>query len=112
MERTKGKALGIRLIGTRGTYKTPNNFDVLNKLSLEELNGIRTMVQELVVKKREESGDSKKQGLKLGQIVLINHDGHDGETFKILKMNRKRAVLQSLAEQHKKYNVPYNMIST
>ena len=78
----------------------------INKLSLEELNTLKSqIVRELDLRVR-----SLGNQIRVGQLVKVNHNKTYGKQFKVIKVNNKSLKLEEVGNSYKKYNVSYSLV--
>jgi hypothetical protein len=85
------------------------NYSELNKMTLEELRNLNSLVVEVIKSKRAMAAFEKKQELRVGMTVKVNHPKLMGKQLQVEKVNRTKASLKVL-NGFGSYNVPLNMI--
>ena len=92
------------------TLKPKNmNYSELNKMSIEELRNLNSLVVEVIKSKRALMAYEKKNELRVGMTVSVNHPKLMGKQLRVEKINRTKASLKVL-NGFGSYNVPINMI--
>ena len=86
------------------------NFSQLNQMSLEELRNLNSLVVEVMKSKRAMASFEKKQELRVGMNVKVNHPKLMGKQLRVEKINRTKAFLKVLSGGFGSYNVPISMI--
>jgi len=86
------------------------NFSQLNQMSLEELRTLNSLVVEVMKSKRAMASFEKKQELRVGMNVKVNHPKLMGKQLRVEKINRTKASLKVLSGGFGSYNVPISMI--
>ncbi len=86
------------------------NFSQLNQMSLEELRTLNSLVVEVMKSKRAMASFEKKQELRVGMNVKVNHPKLMGKQLRVEKINRTKAFLKVLSGGFGSYNVPISMI--
>jgi hypothetical protein len=86
------------------------NYSQLNQMSLEELRSLNSLVVEVINSKRAMMAFEKKQELRVGMTVKVNHPKLMGKQLRVEKVNRTKASLRVLSGGFGSYNVPLNMI--
>jgi hypothetical protein len=86
------------------------NFSQLNQMSLEELRNLNSLVVEVIKSKRAMEAFEKKQELRVGMNVKVNHPKLMGKQLRVEKVNRTKASLRVLNGGFGSYNVPISMI--
>jgi hypothetical protein len=86
------------------------NFSQLNQMSLEELRNLNSLVVEVMKSKRAMASFEKKQELRVGMNVKVNHPKLMGKQLRVEKINRTKASLKVLSGGFGSYNVPISMI--
>jgi hypothetical protein len=86
------------------------NYSQLNQLSLEELRNLNSLVVEVMNSKRAMVSYEKKQELRVGMNVKVNHPKLMGKQLRVEKVNRTKASLQVLSGGFGSYTVPLSMI--
>ena len=86
------------------------NYSQLNQMSLEELRSLNSLVVEVIKSKRAMAAFEKKQELRVGMTVKVNHPKLMGKQLRVEKVNRTKASLKVLSGGFGSYNVPLNMI--
>ena len=86
------------------------NFSQLNQMSLEELRNLNSLVVEVIKSKRAMESFEKKQELRIGMNVKVNHPKLMGKQLRVEKVNRTKASLRVLSGGFGSYNVPLSMI--
>ena len=85
------------------------NYSQLNQMSLEELRNLNSLVVEVIKSKRAIIAFEKKQELRVGMTVSVNHPKLMGKQLRVEKVNRTKASLK-LLNGFGSYSVPLNMI--
>ena len=85
------------------------NYSQLNQMSLEELRNLNSLVVEVMNSKRAMIAYEKKQELRVGMNVKVNHPKLMGKQLRVEKINRAKASL-SVLNGVGFYNVPLGMI--
>jgi hypothetical protein len=85
------------------------NYSELNKMSIEELRNLNSLVVEVIKSKKSLMAFEKKQELRVGMNVSVNHPKLMGKQLRVEKINRTKASLTVL-NGFGSYNVPINMI--
>ena len=86
------------------------NYSQLNQMSLEELRSLNSLVVEVIKSKRAMATFEKKQELRVGMTVKVNHPKLAGKQLRIEKVNRTKASLKVLSGGFGSYTVPLSMI--
>jgi hypothetical protein len=86
------------------------NYSQLNQMSLEELRNLNSLVVEVMNSKRAMVAYEKKQELRVGMNVKVNHPKLMGKQLRVEKVNRTKASLKVLSGGFGSYNVPLTMI--
>jgi transcription antitermination factor NusG len=86
------------------------NYSQLNQLSLEELRNLNSLVVEVMNSKRAMVAYEKKQELRVGMNVKVNHPKLMGKQLRVEKVNRTKASLKVLTGGFGSYTVPLSMI--
>ena len=86
------------------------NYSQLNQMSLEELRNINSLVVEVMNSKRAMIAYEKKQELRVGMNVKVNHPKLMGKQLRVEKVNRTKASLKVLSGGFGSYTVPLSMI--
>jgi len=86
------------------------NYSQLNQMSLEELRNLNSLVVEVINSKRAMVSYEKKQELRVGMNVKVNHPKLMGKQLRVEKVNRTKASLKVLSGGFGSYNVPLTMI--
>lgn len=86
------------------------NFSQLNQMSLEELRNLNSLVVEVINSKKAMVSYEKKQELRVGMNVKVNHPKLMGKQLRVEKINRTKASLKVLSGGFGSYNVPLTMI--
>jgi len=84
-------------------------YSELSKLSIEELRELNSKVVEVIKLKRKEVALEKKDELRIGMNVSVNHPKLAGKQLVVEKINRTKAVLK-LLNGFGGYTVPLSMI--
>lgn len=84
-------------------------YSQLNSLSIEELQALNSKVVEVIKLKRKEVALEKKDELRIGMNVTVNHPKLAGKQLVVEKINRTKASLR-LLNGFRGYNVPISMI--
>ena len=84
-------------------------YSQLNSLSIEELQALNSKVVEVIKLKRNEVALEKKDELRIGMNVSVNHPKLAGKQLVVEKINRTKAVLKVL-NGFGGYTVPISMI--
>jgi len=79
-------------------------------MSLEELRNLNSLVVEVMKSKRAMASFEKKQELRVGMNVKVNHPKLMGKQLRVEKINRTKASLKVLSGGFGSYNVPISMI--
>ena len=79
-------------------------------MSLEELRNLNSLVVEVMNSKRAMVSYEKKQELRVGMNVKVNHPKLMGKQLRVEKVNRTKASLKVLSGGFGSYNVPLTMI--
>jgi hypothetical protein len=85
-------------------------YSQLNSLSIEELRALNSKVVEVIKLKRKEVALEKKDELRIGMNVSVNHPKLAGKQLVVEKINRTKAVLKVL-NGFGGYTVPLSMIN-
>jgi len=85
-------------------------YSELSKLSIEELRELNSKVVEVIKLKRKEVALEKKDELRIGMNVSVNHPKLAGKQLVVEKINRTKAVLK-LLNGFGGYTVPLSMIN-
>jgi len=85
-------------------------YSQLNSLSIEELRELNSKVVEVIKMKRNEVAMEKKDELRIGMNVSVNHPKLAGKQLVVEKINRTKAVLK-LLNGFGGYTVPLSMIN-
>jgi hypothetical protein len=86
------------------------NYSQLNQMSLEELRNLNSLVVEVINSKRAMVAYEKKQELRVGMNVKVNHPKLMGKQLRVEKVNRTKASLKVLSGGFGSYTVPLTMI--
>ena len=86
------------------------NYSQLNQMSLEELRNLNSLVVEVMNSKRAMVSYEKKQELRVGMNVKVNHPKLMGKQLRVEKVNRTKASLKVLSGGFGSYTVPLTMI--
>ena len=86
------------------------NYSQLNQMSLEELRSLNSLVVEVINSKRAMIAFEKKQELRVGMTVSVNHPKLMGKQLRVEKVNRTKASLKVLSGGFGSYTVPLSMI--
>ena len=86
------------------------NYSQLNQMSLEELRNLNSLVVEVMNSKRAMVAYEKKQELRVGMNVKVNHPKLMGKQLRVEKVNRTKASLKVLSGGFGSYTVPLTMI--
>ena len=86
-------------------------YSELNSLSIEQLRSLNSKVVEVIKLKRNEVALEKKDELRVGMNVSVNHPKLAGKQLVVEKINRTKAVLK-LLNGFGGYTVPLSMIQT
>ena len=86
------------------------NYSQLNQMSLEELRSLNSLVVEVIKSKRAMVAFEKKQELRVGMTVKVNHPKLMGKQLRVEKVNRTKASLKVLSGGFGSYTVPLSMI--
>jgi hypothetical protein len=86
------------------------NYSQLNQMSLEELRSLNSLVVEVINSKRAMMAFEKKQELRVGMTVSVNHPKLMGKQLRVEKVNRTKASLKVLSGGFGSYTVPLSMI--
>ena len=84
-------------------------YSELNSLTIEELRALNSKVVEVIKMKRHEITLEKKDELRVGMNVSVNHPKLAGKQLVVEKINRTKAALKVL-NGFGSYNVPLSMI--
>ena len=84
-------------------------YSQLNSLSIEELRTLNSKVVEVIKMKRKEVALEKKDELRIGMNVSVNHPKLAGKQLVVEKINRTKAVLKVL-NGFGGYTVPLSLI--
>lgn len=87
-------------------FKGHKTYDALDKLSIEELKEMNTMIIEMIKTKRDRIGLNLKKDLSVG--VLVSVKGESESIYEVAKMNRKNAVIKD--DKGKLYNCPFGLL--
>jgi hypothetical protein len=79
-------------------------------MSLEELRSLNSLVVEVINSKRAMMAFEKKQELRVGMTVSVNHPKLMGKQLRVEKVNRTKASLKVLSGGFGSYTVPLSMI--
>ena len=85
-------------------------YSELNSLSIEQLRSLNSKVVEVIKLKRKEVALEKKDELRIGMNVSVNHPKLAGKQLVVEKINRTKAVLKVL-NGFGGYTVPLSMIN-
>lgn len=85
------------------------NYSELNKMSIEELRNLNSLVVEVIKSKKSLMAFEMKQELRVGMNVSVNHPKLMGKQLRVEKINRTKASLKVLNGMGS-YNVPISMI--
>ena len=85
-------------------------YSELNSLSIEQLRSLNSKVVEVIKMKRNEVAMEKKDELRIGMNVSVNHPKLAGKQLVVEKINRTKAVLK-LLNGFGGYTVPLSMIN-
>ena len=85
------------------------NYAQLNQMSIEELRNLNSLVIEVIKSKTSLMAFEKKQELRVGMNVSVNHPKLMGKKLEVIKISRTKASLKVLNGVGS-YNVPINMI--
>ena len=85
------------------------NYSELNKMSIEELRNLNSLVVEVIKSKKSLMAFEMKQELRVGMNVSVNHPKLMGKQLRVEKINRTNASLKVLNGMGS-YNVPISMI--
>lgn len=85
-------------------------YSELNSLSIEQLRSLNSKVVEVIKLKRKEVALEKKDELRIGMNVSVNHPKLAGKQLVVEKINRTKAVLK-LLNGFGGYTVPLSMIN-
>jgi len=85
------------------------NYAQLNQMSIEELRNLNSLVVEVIKSKKSLMAFEKKQELRVGMNVSVNHPKLMGKKLEVIKISRTKASLKVLNGVGS-YNVPINMI--
>jgi hypothetical protein len=85
------------------------NYTQLNQMSIEELRNLNSLVIEVIKSKTSLMAFEKKQELRVGMNVSVNHPKLMGKKLEVIKISRTKASLKVLNGVGS-YNVPINMI--
>jgi len=86
------------------------NYSQLNQMNLEELRNLNSLVVEVMNSKRAMIAYEKKQELRVGMNVKVNHPKLMGKQLRVEKVNRTKASLKVLSGGFGSYTVPLSMI--
>jgi hypothetical protein len=86
------------------------NYSQLNQMSLEELRNLNSLVVEVMNSKRAMVAYEKKQELRVGMNVKVNHPKLMGKQLRVEKVNRTKASLKVLSGGFGSYTVPLSII--
>ena len=86
------------------------NYSQLNQMSLEELRNLNSLVVEVMNSKRAMVSYEKKQELRVGMNVKVNHPKLMGKQLRVEKVNRTKASLKVLSGGFGSYTVPLSII--
>ena len=89
-------------------FEERNNYEALNKLSIEDLRKLNAMVIEVLKEKQSKVVNTKKRELKVGDIVKTTGKKTEGMIFEILKLNPKYVLAKN--EKGEKWNLVYSSI--
>jgi hypothetical protein len=79
-------------------------------MSLEELRNLNSLVVEVMNSKRAMVAYEKKQELRVGMNVKVNHPKLMGKQLRVEKVNRTKASLKVLSGGFGSYTVPLSII--
>lgn len=85
------------------------NYSELNKMSIEELRNLNSLVVEVIKSKKSLMAFEMKQELRVGMNVSVNHPKLMGKQLRVEKINRTKASLKVLNGMGS-YTVPISMI--
>jgi len=91
-------------------FKTKKNYDSLNKLSLEELRTLNSMIVSIIKNRRDGVGSNVKRALSVGDVVTVKSKKTEGDIFEIVKLNPKKAVIKNV--DGFKFDCPYALLIT
>ena len=86
------------------------NYSQLNNMTLQELRNLNSLVIEVINSKVAMAAYEKKQELRVGMNVKVNHPKLMGKQLRVEKINRTKASLKVLSGGFGSYNVPISMI--
>jgi hypothetical protein len=86
------------------------NYSQLNQMSLEELRNLNSLVVEVMNSKRAMMAFEKKQELRIGMNVKVNHPKLMGKQLRVEKVNRTKASLKVLSGGFGSYTVPLTLV--
>ena len=86
------------------------NYSQLNNMTLDELRNLNSLVVEVMNSKRAMVAYEKKQELRVGMNVKVNHPKLMGKQLRVEKVNRNKASLKVLSGGFGSYTVPLSMI--
>jgi hypothetical protein len=84
------------------------NYAQLNQMSIEELRNLNSLVIEVIKSKTSLMAFEKKQELRVGMNVSVNHPKLMGKKLEVIKISRTKASLKVLNGVGS-YNVPINI---
>jgi len=85
------------------------NYSELNKMNIEELRNLNSLVVEVIKSKKSLMAFEMKQELRVGMNVSVNHPKLMGKQLRVEKINRTKASLKVLNGMGS-YTVPISMI--
>lgn len=89
-------------------FEEVENFEALNKLSIEDLRKLNLMVVEVIKQKKEKIANTKKRELKPGDIVQSSGEKTGDMLFEVIKLNPKYVLAKN--EKGAMWNLTYSSI--
>lgn len=84
-------------------------YSELNKMNINELRKLNSMVVEIIKSKKTMEAHQVKQSLYVGANVKVNHPKLAGKQCRVEKINRTKCVIKVL-NGYGTYNVPLSMV--
>jgi hypothetical protein len=89
-------------------FEERENYEALNKLSIEDLRRFNAMVIEVLKQKKDKVANTKKRELKVGDIVQTTGNKTEGMIFEIIKLNPKYILAKN--EKGAMWNLTYSSV--
>ena len=89
-------------------FEERENYEALNKLSVEDLRKLNAMVCEVIKEKQSKVATTKKRELKVGDIVQTTGRKTEGMIFEIIKLNPKYVLAKN--ENGAMWNLTYSSV--